>query len=286
MPSARHQVGAYALHKQPDVALSLLQATGVPLPPHDTMHVDSTKLPRNVNDLEADAVITLTRDGSAVASVILEIQLTWREPKTWTWPAYLASQRERRQCDVFLVVICLNTRTAQRCAEPIKLGHPGFVLTPIVIGPRDVPRITDAEQARRSPAAVVLSALAHPRDKAVLRMVPEALSPLNPGTFAGYSRLVEAGLPAASRRFLEVVMRTPYKSEFANKHHAEGYDEGLAEGQAKGLVQAVLSLLVDQQVALSAAARRRIEECRDNNQLLAWLRRAPHVRTAEELFAS
>jgi len=139
MPSARHQVGAYALHKQPDVALSLLQATGVPLPPHDTMHVDSTKLPRNVNDLEADAVITLTRDGSAVASVILEIQLTWREPKTWTWPAYLASQRERRQCDVFLVVICLNTRTAQRCAEPIKLGHPGFVLTPIVIGPGRAP---------------------------------------------------------------------------------------------------------------------------------------------------
>src|SRR5262249_38750346 len=101
MPSARHQAGAYTLHKQPAVALGLLLATGVPLPEHDVMHVDSPKLPRSVNDLEADVVITLLRDDAPVASVVMEIQLNWRDPKIWVWPAYLASLRERRQCDVY-----------------------------------------------------------------------------------------------------------------------------------------------------------------------------------------
>jgi len=45
MPSAHHQAGAYSLHDQPDVALGLLEATGVELPEHDTMHIDSPKLP-------------------------------------------------------------------------------------------------------------------------------------------------------------------------------------------------------------------------------------------------
>ncbi|HEY7222048.1 MAG TPA: hypothetical protein VH561_00265 [Micromonosporaceae bacterium] len=118
--------------------------------------------------------------------------------------------------------------------------------------------------------------------------------------FAGYYRLIEAALPAAGRRFLEDLMRTPYKSEFANKHHAEGYDEGLiegqakglaegqakglAEGQAKGLARAVLELLESRKIRTSASIRSRIEGCHDEPQLLTWLLRAAHVATPEELF--
>jgi len=119
--------------------------------------------------------------------------------------------------------------------------------------------------------------MAHPHYLAVLRVVPEALSPLNPGVFVGYYRLIEAALPAAGRRFLEDLRRTPYKSEWANKHHAEGYDEGLA--------RAVLELLDSRKIRLSEPSRQRIEDCRDEAQLLAWLRRAVHATSAEELFA-
>ncbi len=293
MPSARHQSSTYSLHEQPEVALALLAATGVPLPDHDVMHVDSPKLPNLVpTDFEADAVITLLRDRKPILSLILEIQLRWDKHKIWVWPCYLANLRRRRRCDVHLLVICLSSRTAKRCAQPINLGHPGFVLTPIVIGPEDIPRVTDIDQARTAPALAVLSALAHPRDKAVLRVVPEALSPLHHSLLYGYHQLVAAALPAASRRFLEDVVRTNYPGTYLDKYHAQGRAEGLAEGlaegeakgEAKGLGRAVLEILDENKVHLSAAARQRIENCRDESQLLLWLRRAAHATTAEDLF--
>ncbi len=66
-------------------------------------------------------------------------------------------------------------------------------------------------------------------------------------------------------------------AEFANKH--------LDEGHAKGLADAVLALLDDRKVQLSADTRSRIAECRDETQLLAWLLRAASAATAEGLFA-
>ena len=44
------------------------------------------------------------------------------------------------------------------------LGHPGFELRPIVIGPGDIPRIIDAGEARRAPYRAILSALVHAKD--------------------------------------------------------------------------------------------------------------------------
>ncbi len=281
MPSVRHEASTYSLYQRPEIALGLLAATGVALPEHDLVHVDSPKLPDLVpTDFEADAVFTVLRSGTPVLSLILEIQLRWDDDKTWVWPAYLANLRERRRCPVHLLVICLGPRTALRCAQPIDLGHPGFVLTPTVIGPREIPRVTDPAEATAQPALAVLSALAHPRDEAVLAVLPAALSPMNHGTYAGYYRLIEAALPAASRRFLEELMRsarTPYKSAWANHHHAEGYDEGLA--------RAVLELLDARGVPINDRDRQQVIDCRDESQLLTWLRKAATATSAEELFA-
>jgi hypothetical protein len=126
MPSVRHEASTYSLYEQPEIALGLLAATGVTLPEHDLVHVDSPKLPDLVpTDFEADAVFTVLRSGTPVLSLILEIQLRWDDDKIWVWPAYLANLRERRRCPVHLLVICLGPRTARRCAQPIDLGHPG-----------------------------------------------------------------------------------------------------------------------------------------------------------------
>ena len=230
-----------------------------------------------MTDLEADAIITLWRDDKPVLSVMLEVQLGRMRDKVWAWRAYLGIQRLRRRCPVLLVVICVTAAMAARGRRPIDIGHPGLVLKPIVIGPPDIPRVTDIDQARAMPALAVLSALAYSTDRAVLSVLPEALSPLNPGVFAGYYRLIEAGLSASGRSFLEERMRTPYKSEFANKHHSEGYDEGLA--------RAVVKLLEVRGVWLDPDARRRIQECHDESQFLDWLGKAASATSAEELFA-
>jgi hypothetical protein len=83
--------------------------------------------------------------------------------------------------------------------------------------------------------------------------------------------------------------RTPYKSAWANHHHAEGYDEGIVEGRVEGrvegLARAVLELLDARKVRLTDRYRQQIADCRDESQVLNWLRRAATATSAEELFA-
>ena len=287
MPSARHEAATYSLQDQPEVAVELLRATGIELPEHDEILVDSANLPTLVpTEYRADGVFTLRRSRAPVAAVAMEIQLRWVDEKRYVWPAYLGNLWERRRCPVRLLVVCFDPATAKRCARPIVLGHPGFVLVPHVIGPSQIPHVTDADRARLSPALTVLSALAHPEDKEVLAVVPEALSPLTSGLSSDYTQLLGAALPAASRRFMEDLMAARrWGFDILNKAQEEGHEQGLAEGLAEGLARGVLTLLEDRKVRLDDAARGRITSCRDESQLLAWLRRAPRVTTAEELFA-
>jgi hypothetical protein len=288
MPSVRHEASTYSLHDQPEVALGLLAATGIELPKHDMIHLDSANLPTlQSTDHRADAVITLRLTTKAVLSIVLEIQLRWDDEKTYAWPAYIGNLWERRRCPVLLLVICLNTRTANRCAEPIHLGHPGLVLTPSVIGPQKIPHVTDVDLARAEPALTVLSALAHPGDKTILDLVPAALSPINPAVYTDYTRLLGAALPAASRRYLEGLVKrnAGLLSEFANKHLEDGRTEGRMEGRAEALGEAVLALVDDRKIPVGAADRQRIATCRDEDLLLSWLRRAATATAIDEVFA-
>ena len=60
-----------------------------------------------------------------------------------------------------LLVVCPDQAVAAWCAAPVVIADPGLVLTPVVLGPRQVPVVTDVEEARRHPELTVLSALAH-----------------------------------------------------------------------------------------------------------------------------
>jgi hypothetical protein len=294
MPSARHEAANFALHSRPQLLLDLLDAVGVTLAGHDRLLVDSADLSDLVpTEFRCDGVVTAWAGDTAVESVGVEFQLRFDEDKPFVWPAYLGNLRAKRRCPVRLVVFCTSTRTADRCAEPIETGHPGYVLRPIVFGPREIPRVVHAEEARAKPGLTVLSALSHPRDRRVLTVLPEALLPVAPGMFEDYHRLVEAALPAAARRFVEglMVTDTRFKSAFANKHHdagvAEGRAEGLAEGLAEGalaLVDVVLGLLDERKVRVTDSAKRTITTCRDLAQLRIWAVRAGSVNTVDELF--
>src|SRR5262249_37333537 len=47
------------------------------------------------------------------------------------------------------------------CSTPIAVNGSGFVLTPQVLGPAEVPVVTNPELARHQPQLAVLSAAAH-----------------------------------------------------------------------------------------------------------------------------
>lgn len=91
--------------------------------------------------------------------------------------------------------------TAAWCANPIPLGHPGFVLTPLVVGPDQAPVIIDEARANESPELAVLSAIAHgthpDRDK-ILHALLSALDVIDstdPQRAAPYADVVLAALP-------------------------------------------------------------------------------------------
>lgn len=175
-----------------------------------------------------------------------------------------------------LLVVCSDTRTAARCATPIPLGHPGFVLTPLVLGPDQVPVVTDAEQAGHSPALAVLSAMSHgnhPERNRILEALMSAL--VDDDHREMYADVVLAVRPAAARRYLEKLMRTgtyEYKSDFARRY--------FGQGEAK----AVLGFLAARGIDIPDDARARITECTDIEQLDTWVRRAATATSIQDLF--
>ncbi len=112
-------------------------------------------------EYRADLVVTLAGRRGPVWAVIVEVQLSADKRKRRSWPAYVATLHARLGCPVALLVVCDDRSVARRCSLPIHVGYPGFVLTPLVLGPDQVPVVTDTERARDVPELAVLSALAH-----------------------------------------------------------------------------------------------------------------------------
>jgi hypothetical protein len=77
--------------------------------------------------------------------VIVEVQLRPDQRKHLSWPAYLATARARLGSPALLLVICPESRVAAWARQSIPLGHPGLVLTPLVLGPEEVPVLTAPE---------------------------------------------------------------------------------------------------------------------------------------------
>ncbi|MGH3373698.1 MAG: hypothetical protein ACRDP6_03055 [Actinoallomurus sp.] len=98
----------------------------------------------------ADALVTLRGEGNALA-VVVEVQRKRDSQKHMSWPAYVATARARLKCPVMLLVICHESGVARWARRPIALGHPGLVLTPLVLGPKEVPVLTDADTDNVAP---------------------------------------------------------------------------------------------------------------------------------------
>ncbi|MGQ0575418.1 MAG: hypothetical protein ACT4RN_14600 [Pseudonocardia sp.] len=287
MPSPLHEVLVEMFRTRPSLAAELLDGPlGVRLPAFESARVDSstfTELP--ATEYRADAVVMLAAGDAPAFAVIVEVQLGRDPDKKWSWPAYLTNLRARLHCPVAVLVLCLDTAIAAWCAGPIDLG-PGSVITPLVLGPRQVPLITDPARAAETPELAVLSAIAHgggPSGDDVLDAVLGAFAAVDPDRAALYCDVVLAALPAAARSYLEALVTATYEyqSEFARRY----FSEGKAAGHAAGEARAVLAVLDARGVDVPADARARISACTDVDQLDAWVRRAVTAASVQDLFA-
>ncbi|WP_434043040.1 MULTISPECIES: hypothetical protein [Sorangium] len=181
------------------------------------------------------------------------------------------------------------------CSRPIATGHPGWTLKPLVLGPRGVPVVTDAEQARAAPEVAVLSAMAHGQSKAgeaIGTAFLGAVPALDGERRALYWDLVLSSMNEAARRTLEAIMKSGYEfqSEFARTYAAKGREEGRKEGLQEGLLKAkahdVLAILEARGLDVPTEVRERVLASADVDELDRWVRRAAVVSDTRELLGT
>ncbi len=296
MPSTLHEVLVEMFRNQPLLAVDLLtDGLGMRLPRFQHAEVQSNEFTDiTPTEYRADVVVTLTFNSKAVFAVVVEAQLRTDERKRWSWPVYLSTLRARSRCPAVLLVICVDTSTASWCAKPIDLGHPGWVLTPLTMGPDQVPLVIDGQAAIRTPELACLSAIAHadhPEQDRVFGAFLEGLTSLDLHRRALYSDFVYQALPVAAQKCLEELLTTrryEYQSEFVRKYifqgRAEGHEQGLLEGKAHGEAAALLGVIEARGLSLPEEVRARIVECTDITLLDGWVRRAATASSVDELF--
>lgn len=288
MPSKEHEVLIELFRNRPELAVDLLgEGLGMPVPDYAEICVDSGDyVDTSPAEYRADAVVTLAEGGRAVLAVVVEIQRRFDAGKRWSWPVYLSTLRARKRCPAWLLVLCPDGRVATRCGEPIDMGHPGWVLRPMSIGPEQIPRIHDPAAAARAPELAVLSAFAHANGdngEKILNALWGGFAVIDDERSRLYADFVLTALSGAAKRYMEelmVVGTYEYKSDFARKYVVEGKEEGKVEEAGK----AVLLVLEARGIAVPEEVRARISGCDDVSLLETWVRRAATVDSIDELF--
>jgi hypothetical protein len=287
MPSYLHETLIEMFRDRPAFAADLLAGPlGVQIPAFRQARLSSGDLTAMTpTEYRADAVVTLTNGKRAVMAVVVEVQLDTDTRKRRTWPAYVANLHARLDIPVMLLVVCPDPTVATWCAARIVVSEPGLVLTPVVIGPKEVPYVTDLALARRQPELAVLSALAHGAEAGQSGVFDAFLAALNVVDLDHanlYADVVLAALPAAAREYLEAFMTAithRYQSDFARRYFADGEAQGVAKGKAA----AVLAVLQARGIEVGGADRETIIGCENHDQLDSWVLRAATATVIQDV---
>lgn len=264
MPSVEHEELVELFVRDLSLAIELARATGkVKVPEYDSLEAGPAEVRELAPaSLRVDAVVLLRK--SKPVMVLVEVQLGRDEDKLFSWPFYVAGTRLRYRCPAVLLVYTVNASVAQWCARPIDQGQPGSPFLPLVVGPGEVPRVTDPSEARAAPFRALLSALAHgdkPGGEAVALAALAGLAPMGDHERGVWTELLWAGLNEAARRALEKTVNVNAIKEqlpFYQEGLAKGFGQGREQGRQEGLQTAVIDLCELLGVELTEARRARL----------------------------
>ncbi|MBK8265351.1 MAG: hypothetical protein IPK80_28980 [Nannocystis sp.] len=288
MPKISHEAIVQLVRESPSLVLDLLwperQAGVTSVRVTQTEFVDTV-----LAEYRADAFFLTGEESAPEGALVIEIQLAPNPLKPTRWPILVAGPFARYRCPVDSLILTIDRDVAAWARRPILVGRlPGaMTITPAVIGPDQIPVITDLDQARENPALAILSALAHAEDPEAVDVATAAIIAaveVDSDAAAMYADAIFARLGELARTTLEKLMQTgryDYQSDFARQYFAAGR----AEGEAKGEAKAILQILELQGLAVPEDARQRILTCTDPEQLDTWLRRTLRAQTLAELFA-
>jgi len=174
-----------------------------------------------------------------VQGIVVEVQLAQDDDKKYVWPAYVCNLRNRIRSPVCLFVVTVDAGVARWARQWVKIGG-DHLFRPWVLGPADVPEITEEDAARKDPELAVLSAVAHgsnPDTAKAARIAvaaEAALLGIDAERSTLYSDMLFKALSEAARKALRH-MNLPkyeYQTEFAKRYYGQGLSEGRIEGRA------------------------------------------------------
>jgi hypothetical protein len=222
--------------------------------------------------------------------LVLESQGKKDERKRGSWPYYLSYLYEEYRCEPVLIVMTQSSSTARWAAQPIRFGLPGWsslVVRPMVLGPDNVPVITDEKEAAQDVSLAVLSAITHgkgPHAAAILGPLAAALETTDPASATLLVELVTSGLVDSQAKEIWRDLMAPVNYFFKNPVAEKVRDEGRVEGRVEDRIEMTLKILELRGLRVPDSVRLRVQACSDLDQLKTWSERAVHVTDAEDLF--
>jgi hypothetical protein len=286
MPSLEHGTLLEMFRDDPELAARLLErAFHIAVPSHRSTRVIEADLGKLVPvEFEADLVIELNNErGECAMAIVLEIQLGIDPDKKFSWPVYVTVLRARKRCPVCLLVVAPDLPVGAWAAQPISLGPSTGEVTPFVLGASVVPRVLDADQARREPALAVLSARVHgngPDGLDVIQPAVAAMRSVDRALALKYFMLVYDALSGPMRSALEdLVMHQSPAEEMVLPQFMEDII-------ARRMRQMLLfKVATRSNISLTDAERDRITSCTDLATLDRWVENAFTAKTAADFFA-
>jgi hypothetical protein len=299
MVTSRHETSHRIFQDRPELLTPVFRILGVPLPEKaavDVLTADVTEI-RPV-ERRVDSVLRIEPPEGDGFLLAIEAQGRRDPAKAVSWAYYLSFLKAKYDCPALLLVVCQDKATADWAAGPFRLGTEGWTalgLHPLVLGPGNVPVITDPDEAARDLSLAAFSALTHGRSReirAILEALACALAAADEDSVKYYTEMLEIGLgnsPAADTwRDLMVSTYFPGRGTLVEKTFLRGKEEGLAQGKVEGIAEGtartILRVLEKRRIPVTAGARLLITGCTDLDTLDRWLDRAFTVTDVDELF--
>jgi hypothetical protein len=215
--------------------------------------------------------VDTVEDGGFLLAVEAQGQPDPDKPNSWTY--YLAHLYAKYRLPPILLVVCRDKATASWAAEPVRVGVPvrtSMAVFPLVLGPGNVPTVTDPDEATEDLALAILDALA------------AAVANTGGEIAKRWAEYTEIGLDDTPARAPWRHLMATYTPRFPGSGTL--IEETLNAGEAKGRAADILRILDRRGIEIPEDARERITSCTDLDVLGTWFDRSLTVTNTEELF--
>ncbi|MEU5514012.1 MULTISPECIES: hypothetical protein [Streptomyces] len=291
MVSAPHEAMHRIFQHDPGLFSRVSRILGIPL----SGPVVTTVMPTDLTEASpverrVDTLLRLETPEQGAFLLAIEAQGKKDPDKPASWAYYTAFLWTKYRLPTCLMVVCQDRATAQWAQRTVYSGLPQMPtvsVRPTVVGPHNMPVITDPAEARADLALATLAAITHaaePDIDVILKALSTALRDTPQDIADPIVEFTAQGLgnrPAKHLwRNLVAVDLSFYKSYISE----EIRDEGRTEGRAQSRAEDLLLVLEERGLDVSDDVRRRITECREPETLRRWLSRAVTAPKAEEIF--